>query len=410
MRTRVAMVPCLVLLGLAGFSADDGPLGDGSVRRDASGDVRGTDSSSTDVQIGPCVDSDNDGISQIYEGTADDDGDGVPNNSDDDCDGDGFTDIAESVGNYPNYQSGRPPLTCGATPDDCDGDGRYNFRDTDSDNDGLTDAEEASVGSNPCIADSDGDGIDDLTERAAGSDPTTSLSMPPADALYVTLPYHPPGDTGDHPHREFTFQTRIRAADIVFVVDTTGSMGLTISAVQNSLSGQIIPGIVSALGAGGDARYAVAAHGDFGEGAIPGGQPDGAMTLYQRLDANSSLSQNATMRLNAVGGGDGPESMVPAMHSLITGFGTAHYGGTATRPVTPAVDCGGDAGAYGWACFRPGRVPIMVLFSDAAWHTGPGQSNNYGGTPDAALYSQLESAMMMRGSRARARAIPMRCR
>jgi hypothetical protein len=405
---RVPSLLCissLVLVSLAGCSADDGSGGsvDGG-RRDARADARGSDApGGPDVPIGPCTDMDNDGISDTFEQNADDDGDGVPNWSDDDSDGDGYTDIVESVGNYPNYASGRAPLTCGAAPDDCDSDGRFNFRDTDSDNDGLTDAEEAMVGSNPCASDSDGDGIDDLTERAAGSNPTDNSSMPPANTLYVTLPYHPPGDMGDHPTREFTFQTRIRSADIMFVIDTTGSMGTTISAVQDSLSTTIIPGIVAALGPMGDARYGIAAHGDFANGDAGGGSADRAMTLYQRLDANSSLSQMATTRLAATGGGDGPEAMVPAMHALISGHGLAGYGGTAVRDMMPGVDCpgtmDGSAPYYGWACFQEGRVPIMVLFSDADWHNGPSATSNfYTMVPGAAMYSDLEHEMVRRGA------------
>ncbi|MEI8257150.1 MAG: thrombospondin type 3 repeat-containing protein, partial [Deltaproteobacteria bacterium] len=322
-RRLVPAISCLAL-ALAACSADtttrDGGRRDGAPT-DGVVDVRTADTHTPP----PCVDTDNDGISDNLETINDDDGDGTPNTMDDDSDGDGFTDLAESVGNYPHYASGRAALACGISPDDCDADGRYNFRDLDSDNDGLTDAEELASGSNPCVTDTDGDGVDDLTEHAAGSDPTSNTSLPPADTLYVTLPYHPPGEVGDHPLREFTFSTRIRSADIMFLVDTTGSMGSTISAVQSTLSSTIIPGVVAALGAMGDARYGIAAHGDFAEG---GSNPDGCMHVYQRLDANSALSQTATAHLSASGGGDGPESMAPATHALISGYGVAGYGGT----------------------------------------------------------------------------------
>ncbi len=395
------LVPALscMALALGACSADvttrDSGRRDGAPT-DGVADVR-TD---TRTPPPPCVDTDNDGISDNLETTNDDDTDGMPNTMDDDSDGDGFTDLAESVGNYPSYASGRPALTCGLSPDDCDADGRYNFRDLDSDNDGLTDAEELAAGSNPCASDTDGDGVDDLTEHAAGSDPTTSTSLPPEGTLYVTLPYHPPGEMGDHPQREFTFSTRIRSADIMFLVDTTGSMGSTISAVQSTLSSTIIPGVVSALGPLGDARYGMAAHGDFAEG---GTNSDGCMRVYQRLDANSALSQAATSRLVASGGGDGPESMAPATHALISGHGIPQYGGTATRVMNPATDCPSAPGSptpFGWGCFLPGRVPVIVLFSDADWHNGPSMpgGNFYGSAPGAATYNQLVTEMNAHGA------------
>ena len=85
------------------------------------------------------------------------------------------------------------------------------------------------------------------------------------------------------------------------------------------------------------------------------------------------------------------------MHSLISGYGLPAYRGTATRQAT-AMDCAGDPLSYGWACFREGRVPILVLFSDAGWHNGPTMptGNFYGSVPGAATYNQLVAEMRRR--------------
>ncbi len=332
------------------------------------------------------TDSDGDGIADQREGSSDTDGDGVPNDADDDSDGDGITD-AEEAGT-----GGNP-----CSPADSDFDGSPDFADLDSDNDGLTDAEEVGAGTNRVQPDSDGDGIDDLTEHVAGSDPGDPSSRPPEGSLYVVLPYVPPGETGDHPQREFTFQTRIRSADIFFVVDTTGSMAGTISEVQSTLESTIIPGIVAALGPDGDARYGIAGHGDFQEG---GGNYTGNVQIFQRLTPDSAAVQAATFSLRADNGGDYPESQVPAMDSVISGRGTPNYGGTATRMMDPIADCGAgpDEEVFGWGCFRVGRVPILVLFSDADWHNAPGQGNYYGSTPAAATYDMLRDEMVRRGA------------
>jgi hypothetical protein len=343
-----------------------------------------------------CTDEDMDGISDLFEGapilrTSLRPG-APPDYQNIDSDDDGIPDAAEARRFYPGFEAmARMPLTCGDTPDDCDRDGVWNHRDRDSDNDGLTDNEEyRRWRTNPCAADSDGDGVSDLIESVAMSNPTNPMSRPAAGTIYVTLPYM---DPMGHQHRQFDFSTRIHSADIMFLVDTTGSMGGTISQVQSSLSTVIVPGVVRALGgASADIRYGMAAHGDFAEGGV---NYTGNLTVFSALDSDPMRAQTATSRLRADSGGDGPESQVPAMHSLVAGYGVAAYGGTATRPVTPA-DCGGDATAFGWGCFRTGRVPILVLFSDAPWHNGPGGGNDYRSVPTAATYAQLSAEMVRR--------------
>jgi hypothetical protein len=342
------------------------------------------------VDTGPriCRDEDGDGISDDLEGSpflhtamA---ASAPPDYQNPDSDDDGVPDRDEARRNYAGFGAhALPALACGDLPDDCDGDGFANHRDRDSDNDGLTDREEATrTHSDPCVADTDGDGVGDLTESAAGSDPTDPMSRPPAGSLYVTLPYMDP--MGPQ-RRSFDFSTRIRSADIMFLVDTTGSMSSTITAVRSTLSTTIVPGIVRAIGPGADVRYGMAEHRDFANGGS-----DFALRVLQPLNPNPMLSQNATTRLAASGGGDGPEAQVAAMHSLLSGFGVAQYGGTATRVATRA-DCGGDATAFGWGCFSPGRVPIIVLFSDAAWHNGTAMptTNFYTSVPTAAKWVDL---------------------
>ncbi len=393
----------------------DGSVADGGVRRDAGrvdvprgADVpNGRDGGVTpdsgvrsdgavvprdigvDTGPPPCRDEDGDGISDDLEGspflrTAMTAG-APPDYQNTDSDDDGITDLDEGRRNYAGFaSSARPELTCGELPNDCDMDGLANHRDRDSDNDGLVDREEAMrTHTDPCAADTDGDGVGDLVESAAGSNPLDMTSRPPEGSLYVTLPYMDP--TGPQT-RSFDFSTRIRSADIMFLVDTTGSMTGTINAVRSELSTVIVPGIVRAIGPGSDVRYGMADHRDFAEG----GAGDYALQVLQPLNANAMLSQNATTRMAASGGGDGPEAPVAAMHSLLSGFGLPAYRGTATREATPS-DCGGVAGAYGWGCFSPGRVPIIVLFSDADWHNGPSMptGNFYGSVPTAAVYTQL---------------------
>jgi hypothetical protein len=396
MRSRwlcwLKVVGPMLLVSLSGCEPDDeliNPRRDGGTRAD------GAVVRDTGVVQGPCIDLDGDGIADNLE-VGDFDMDGMPDSMDQDSDGDGYPDSDEACGAYPTVMPRPPALMCGRNPVDCDSDGRPNFRDLDSDNDGLTDAEERMANTNPCAEDSDMDGVPDLTEIVAMSDPANPASMPPAGSLYVTLPYHPPMEMARHETRRFSFQTRLRAADVMFVVDTTGSMRATITNVQQTLMSRIIPGIVSAIGPMGNLRYGVAGHGDFGVG---GSNYTGNVQVFQRLTRDPAAVQAATASLRADNGGDEPESMVPAMHALINGAGFPQYGGTATRNVDPIRDCGmgpDDPEMFGWACFQAGRVPIMVLMSDAAWHNGPGGGNDYGGA--IPTYMALRDDMVRRGA------------
>lgn len=361
-----------------------------------------------DSGSGPCIDSDNDNISDSIEGVSDVDSDGRPNKSDDDSDGDGFSDADEARRSYTNYEMmAREPLTCGRTPDDCDGDARPNYVDFDSDDDGLSDAEERMAGSNPCSNDSDMDGVPDLTEIAAMSSPRDGMSRPAEGTLYVTLPYATPANPRMHEFREFEFQTRIKNADIFFMVDTTGSMQRTIDTLRNTLTGRIIPGIAMAL-RDGNVRYGVA---DFRD--IPNGQygaaNDWILRVRQSLNADPMFALNAVRAMTAATGGDWPESQVEAIYQVLEGTGiTGHEMDETPRlpmggmgwvgRMVAARDCAEDVNPFGWGCFRPGRVPIILLFSDADWHNGILGSYPYSNIRGLQNYSTLRNAMVARGA------------
>jgi hypothetical protein len=348
------------------------------------------------------MDTDMDTISDVLEGAPglDTDRDGTPDFRDSDSDDDGFPDRLESTRAYPGFESHGREVLCGAPPDNCDAppDRTPNQQDLDSDNDGLADADERMARTDPCAVDTDGDGASDLVERVAGSNPLDRASTPPATGLYVVLSHHDPAVMPPRERREFTFQTRIRSADVLFLVDTTGSMGSTLTSLRSNLSTMILPGIVRALGGPmADVRYGVAEFRDFAEGGDRS-MMDFALRVPQRMSPDAALAQRAVESLVAAGGGDGPEAQVPALHALVTGFGVAGYGGVATRPAT-AADCLGDTMAFGWGCFRPGRVPIFVLFSDADWHNGPMVTTNFYRTvPTAPLWDALVTALRMRNA------------
>ncbi|BAU64617.1 fibro-slime family protein [Stanieria sp. NIES-3757] len=83
------------------------------------------------------TDSDGDTLSDSVEGTADTDKDGTPDYKDTESDNDGISDVNEKIGDVNG--DGTPDTSNGQANDDVDNDGVKNWKDTDSDNDGLLD-------------------------------------------------------------------------------------------------------------------------------------------------------------------------------------------------------------------------------------------------------------------------------
>lgn len=119
------------------------------------------------MRCGATDDPDMDTISSSDEGTADTDGDGIPNQEDPDSDGDGLSDAIEAGdGN------------CNTAPtNDLDGDGVLDYLDPDGNGDGVPDSEQLESdldGDGRVDAmdnDLDGDGISNVVERGDGAEP-----------------------------------------------------------------------------------------------------------------------------------------------------------------------------------------------------------------------------------------------
>ncbi len=325
-------------------------------------------------------DEDNDGIADAREGAADDDADGLPNRLDTDSDGDGISDGDE-----------RGPLgPC--FPASTDNDPLPDFRDTDSDNDGVSDGVELERGTDRTRADTDDDGAPDLVELAAGTDPTDFASRIPDTDFYVVLPFN-----GAPVTRALKFGTKILIADVFFLVDTTSSMSGVRTTIVNRLTSAIIPGVKRAItnvqfGIGGFDDYPINSHGsgadrpfymlraigdadeDLGAwenrmtGAFLGkigGSPNGKSDLYDAVQA-----------LPLHSGGDVPESTGPALFATATGEGLTWSGGSIPAQSCPIIP--DEIGTRrGYPCFRPGALPIIVVFGDAAWHNGKTMRDRY---------------------------------
>ncbi len=353
------------------------------------------------------VDSDGDGIPDVYEGDDDIDKDGKPNKLDDDSDGDGIPDSVEAGRADP----------CIA-PVDTDGDGIPDARDLDSDNDGVPDVDEGVYDpghQKGCYLneDCDKDGVVDVVEVAAGSSPVDAGSKPPDATLYFVLPYNQPEQSKDFP-----FSTGIRVADLYFLIDTTGSMGPAIQNISTSLDSKIIPAILNGdptatppvggingayVGVGAFRDLPWAPYGDPGDeiyqNEFGAGSGKVAAPEVQGGVATAPKSvRDIIGSLKAANGGDGPEATTQALWMTITGQPyMATKGGFWKYTPTSCA----EPTAFGAPCFRKDAVPILVLITDAAFHNGPAPANDYdtakvGG---AIAYADTVKALKDRGAK-----------
>ena len=177
-------------------------------------------------------------------------------------------------------------------------------------------------------------------------------------------------------------------ADVLFLMDTTGSMSGEITQIQARLGDTIIPGLATEIA---DVRFAVASHDDFPVGGY-GSLGDTPFRLVQPITASVPTTQSAVNSLFASGGADAPESQVEALFQAATGAGIGSF-------VPAHGGCAGGSG-IGYPCFRPGATPIILLFTDADFHNGPVGAFPYSGVfPTPHTYAQAVSALNAIGAK-----------
>lgn len=344
------------------------------------------------------TDSDDDGILDQFERALDADNDGIPAfrdlDSDDDCRPDS---VERGEG-----EADHPPI-------DSDKDGGGDYFDLDSDNDGLLDQledvncdgvldpGESSIASE----DTDEDGVSDLIEQSAGTDPNDDMDNPRANGDFVFIvPYradpNPAQDTLD-------FSTNISQADVVFAMDTTGSMGGVIESLRSTLQ-EIIEQLaveIPNIGVG------VTHYRDFPIEPY-GSSSDEPFYLEHRVmtvltpDGRESV-QDAVDSLSAAGGNDLPESGWEALYQIATGAGTDEAGShvPAFDPATAppgAIPAGESVGTLGGVGFRAGSLPIVVMLTDVPSHNGTVPGYNYSRFTSPS-YSQALSSLTALGGR-----------
>ena len=317
------------------------------------------------------LDSDGDGIPDLTEGAGDPDGDGVPNFRDLDADGDCIPDQLE-----------------GAV--DTDGDGAPDFLDLDSDGDGLTDQSEdvnCNGVADPCETDrdnedTDGDGVVDLIEvedcavkppeqqialncKCDGTDPTVS-PLTHGDFVFVVDYMAPP----DPERLTLNLTTNVTQADVVFALDTTGSMTGSLTTMASTIASTIIPQAQATIP---NMAFGVADYKDFFDTWVT--RYDHRIQTVSTPEGIASL-QGVLSGQFASGGGDGPEAGWEMLYAIaggppisVNGY-NSQFDLASTFPTTPTP--GESFGTLYGAGFRTGSVPIVMMVTDADSHDAPG--------------------------------------
>ncbi|MBO4351678.1 MAG: hypothetical protein J6A01_12150 [Proteobacteria bacterium] len=346
-----------------------------------------------------------------------------------DADGDGIPDALECGG----YGSTGP--TSGSFFVSCKdtlGNGIPDYLELDSDNDGLKDKIEHEIGSNWTVKDTDGDGEDDLAEWTAadfaiknGLTIVIESSVPDTDRggtckkvtkTEVQVSTHdqlvndpkygvkdifdfffslPPDDTTDKSDI-LVFIPAVSKLDVVFDVDTTGSMGTAISNVKTNIQ-SIITSVQDMVK---DSGFGLVNFDDFPIDAC--NTDDTSYCGYDYYDdlpyrLLGPISTDATTVSNYTkntlfttrDGEDWAESGTESMYQIITGEGITWKNGSKSYsvPATPAT-----ATTWGGVGFRNGTLPVIVHTTDVYSHDSTAGNTLYNMTVPNDLYYTTTTA------------------
>lgn len=207
---------------------------------------------------------------------------------------------------------------------------------------------------------------------------------------------------------EIPFTPEILQADVMFVLDTTGSMGGVLSTMAGNFS-SVISGVTIPNVAFGVAEFDDYAYSNYGDSGAP--YYDLPFRLHQQITTSTSSVQSALSGLSTRSGGDWEESTIEAIYQAASGVGFDQDcdnnmdSSTDVPPFIPVASgpgqdafAGNAAGVYssslpgsiGGSGFRAGSVPIIVYTTDAPFRdpdTGDGvppACSNPAGSSDVA--------------------------
>jgi hypothetical protein len=154
--------------------------------------------------------------------------------------------------------------------------------------------------------------------------------------------------------------TDVSQADVVFALDSTGSMGSSLANLASGLSG-IVSQITAKVKS---VAFGVLDFKDYGDVYVV--KYDQRNTTV--TGAGLTAVQSALSALTASGGGDGPEAGWEALYAIAGGMPSFNNNGYNSVLPLGAIPAGETGGTLPGAGFRAGSVPIVVTVSDAVWH------------------------------------------
>ncbi len=238
------------------------------------------------------------------------------------------------------------------------------------------------------IVDEDGDGVPDQADECPGM---IGWRLPcdgdaSNDGIYQTLYFN--ADSDVTVRADIDVSGKITKADAYILMDSTGSMrGEQLKLIEDLTTGTFIDATTCAGAAGtglvGALRCSIPdlwiGVGDFKEVSYLPHNNYFDMTPYHHyLDTTDNIQHvlDAVSSFVTDSNKDLPEATTQALYSVVTGQGLGDL--VPNRGSCPAT----PAGRWGYPCFRPNVLPIILLFTDADMWNGPtANGHTYGNPP-----------------------------
>jgi len=223
------------------------------------------------------------------------------------------------------------------------------------------------------LVDTDGDGVPDPADDCPGPGWRLPCDGDASnDGVYQTLYFDANGEVTVQANLDITGS--IKSADAYVLMDSTGSMrGEQVQLITDLTTGTFVDPTQCAGGAGTGLAGALKCSvpdlwlglGEFREiPLLPHAKPYDQTPYHHYLDLTDNLQEmiDAVSSLVVHGNKDYPEATTQAIYSVVTGKGLGPF--VPNRGSFPA-------GRWGYPCFRPGVLPIILLFTDAEMWNGP---------------------------------------
>ncbi len=231
------------------------------------------------------------------------------------------------------------------------------------------------------VVDLDGDGVPLWADECPGPGWRAPCDADPSDdGIYDTAYYN--SDNQNTLAADVSISGAINFADAYILMDSTGSMGGEQAQLVTDLTSSTFGSCSGAAGTGliGAMKCSIAdlwmGVGEFKEIPLsPHANPYSQTPFHHYLDMTDDVGDilEAVASLVTRSNSDRPEATTQALYSVVTGKGLGPY-------VPNRASC--PAGRWGYPCFRPGSLPIIILFTDAPMRNGPlPASVTYGNPP-----------------------------